>query len=183
MHIIDGLRGGGISNPDENLRPALLRHDYKSTLASPPGVRTSSFAEANWTSCYANSYSDKVGSTACSPCPDGTTTAESGAVSLQSCRYCSSETVCHGHGTCVVNAHYQPLCDCQIGYLSTDNCRLPLMYLYSGAGGVFVFLIVICVVLCRLYKTRQVKEAVTQRRLQRSRSQVAQLNSAWQVKL
>lgn len=179
--LMDGLRGAGLVDPNANMRSLLVRRDYEAQIASPAGVETSSFARANWTVCPVNSYADRVGSDKCSPCPDQTHTAQPGAISLQSCRLCSSDLVCHGHGTCVVNEYFQPLCDCETGYLSTDNCHLPLMYLYSGAGGVFVIMVAICVILCWLYKTRQKHEEVTQRRLQRSRSQVAQLNSAWQV--
>ncbi|XP_065178459.1 uncharacterized protein LOC135809116 [Sycon ciliatum] len=181
MLIFDGLRGSITASPNRIYRYDLLRKDYQVMLASPAGKSSNSFSDFNWTTCPVDSYGDQVGSKTCSPCPERTNTERPGATSLESCRFCSSDTVCYGHGTCVVDEYFQPHCDCQLGYLSTDNCRLPLAFLYMGSGILFLILMIVCLVLCRMYKKKNKVEALVQRRLMRSQSQVAQLNLAWQI--
>ena len=64
----------------------------------------------------------------CTPCPNTTVTHGTGQTQCFSPDPCTPN-YCNGHGHCLVSKQSKPFCQCQYGYLPSDNCKFPLLHI------------------------------------------------------
>ena len=98
----------------------------------------------------------------CKPCPNFTTTETEGSSSCIAISPCHSQD-CHQHGVCIVT-DFSASCHCDFGYVSYDNCRLPLVSL-AIASAILLFVSFIALAQ-RKYHTRSQQLKLKERELQ-----------------
>ena len=64
----------------------------------------------------------------CTPCPNTTVTHGTGQTQCFSPDPCTPN-YCNGHGHCLLSKQSKPICQCQYGYLPSDNCKFPLLHI------------------------------------------------------
>eukprot|EP00117_Sycon_ciliatum_P013459 scpid12850/ scgid14118/ Serine/threonine-protein kinase CTR1 len=118
--------------------------------------------------CDVNFYSSDLSGicTECGPYLITNSTASKECSALDPCY----KDFCHGHGECLVN-HRKATCSCNWGYLSYDNCQLPLVIILIVTGTVILALII-------LFVWRRVRQS---QKLFRQREQDLQV-SRWQLR-
>ncbi|XP_065193869.1 uncharacterized protein LOC135825060 [Sycon ciliatum] len=98
----------------------------------------------------------------CEPCPNFTTTETVGSSSCIVLSPCHSQ-YCHQHGVCIVT-DFSASCHCNFGYVSYDNCRLPLVSLAITSA--ILLLVSFIALALRKYHTRNQLLKLKERELQ-----------------
>ncbi|XP_065187367.1 uncharacterized protein LOC135817991 [Sycon ciliatum] len=91
---------------------------------------------------------------------------------------------CNGHGECVVNkADFKHICVCRFGYLSSDDCNAPAVYLILMASFVFATTLTTLVIALtqflrkrRALYAKEIELVNTNRDLYRSNRKLSQIN-------
>ncbi|XP_065193946.1 uncharacterized protein LOC135825142 [Sycon ciliatum] len=98
----------------------------------------------------------------CKPCPNFTTTETEGSSACIAISPCHSQ-YCHQHGVCIVT-DFSASCHCNFGYVSYDNCRLPLVSLAIASA--ILLLVSFIALALRKYHTRNQQLKLKERELQ-----------------
>jgi hypothetical protein len=124
-----------------------------------PGWYSSSWSEKPCSQCKIGTFS-LAGSTACSSCPDGLTTSETGAPNRSSC-VCQKD-YCGKYGVCFVSSNSGQLaaeCQCDFGYTG-DQCQYPTYYIITCVSIAVIFIVsCLFVFLQRMLNYRRMKRA------------------------
>ncbi|XP_065180633.1 uncharacterized protein LOC135811333 [Sycon ciliatum] len=129
--------------------------------------------------CPIGYYSSAIAGN-CTRCPGDLTTPGIGA---WKCDTICMDSYCHGHGTCLVDRDDKKYCNCKFGYLPSDNCRTPVVYLSQLAAIIFSLVLSLCIAFLVKFirKRRDLRKTEKQMqiqhvRLQRSLRKLAELN-------
>ena len=112
----------------------------KNTNQCPPGYQRTNHSKT-CQQCPQN-YVSPTTHSQCIPCPNPTITNGTGqtqCISPDPCR----PGYCHGHGHCVVSQDFKPICQCQYGYLPSDNCKFPTVHIAVLTGIILTALLFI----------------------------------------
>ncbi len=161
------------------LQGYLLRFEGNDLLYTrvgcPRGLSSSDISRFPCHFCKVGFYADRVGSTKCSKCPNGTTTKGERSSTVTDCNLCVSDYCLHGRCLVASNSVTQvPVCTCTIGFTGS-RCH-DATYYYIGTAVVLVIGIVtlLVTVLWRTRKRRRERETAFRRHIQT-------LNDAWQI--
>ncbi|XP_065195025.1 uncharacterized protein LOC135826338 [Sycon ciliatum] len=181
QHVIDDLVfSGGLDYDlyDQNLpRQSLTFLTLNSLDHCPLGYGYSEHRSCE--PCPIGYYSSAI-VVNCTRCPGDLTTQGIGA---WKCDTICMDSYCHGHGTCKLDRDDKKYCDCKFGYLPSDNCRTPVVYLSQMAAVIFSFVLSLSIAfLVKFIQKRRdlrntEKELQIQHfRLQRSLRKLGELN-------
>ena len=176
-----GGMGNATSTAEAQLPSDLsMRHrQYAVGLACPRGTYSANIQTHSCSACPRDTYSYEAGMQNCTACPANLHTEQTRSTSRGNCSICFGHEVCHGQGTCEVNAGQMLACQCRFGFSGVDNCRVPYYYLLLSAG--LAIIVLLLVMLLRAARRRHHQQRQFHRQLSVTRSEVAQLTSAWKI--
>ncbi|XP_065188446.1 uncharacterized protein LOC135819210 [Sycon ciliatum] len=112
--------------------------------------------------CQRGAFSDSLDA-GCRPCPNFTTSEAEGSEACIAPSPCRGQ-LCSQHGVCVVDENRIPVCHCNFGFVTYDNCRVPLVSL-SIATAILLFVSAIALA-TRKYHNRNQQLKLKERELQ-----------------